>query len=121
MNEIESLEIKLANFLRRGVLTAGTLLLIGWIWKTKWQANPFSNFDSYDQISFLEIIRHHFYFSDWGALVCYLGLLILISLPFIRVFLTTVLFIKQKEYLLAGIAVLVLFGLALSIFLGIEL
>lgn len=121
MNEIESLELKIAKFLRGGVFTAGAVMFVGWIWKTKWSGNPFFTFEVYDRIPFKTMIQHHIYHKDWGTLVSYAGLLILISLPLIRVLLTAILFVRQKEYSLAGIALLVLSGLTASILLGIEL
>lgn len=121
MNDIASLELKIAKFLRGGVFLAGAVMFVGWIWKTKWSGNPFFNFEVYDRIPFKDMIQHHLYQGDWGTLVSYAGLLILISLPLIRVLLTAILFVKQKEYTLAGIALLVLSGLTASILLGIEL
>jgi uncharacterized membrane protein len=121
MNQIETLELKIAKFLRGGVFLAGAIMFVGWIWKTKWNGNPFFNFESYDRIPFTQMLQHHFYRGDWGTLVSYAGLLILISLPLIRVILTAILFVKQKEYALAGIALIVLSGLTASILLGIEL
>lgn len=121
MNEIESLELKISKFLRGGVFLAGAVMFVGWIWKLKWKGNPFFNFEVYDRIPFTDLIKQHIYLKDWGLLVSYAGLLILISLPLIRVLLTAILFIRQKEYMLAGIALIVLTGLSASLFLGIEL
>lgn len=121
MNEIETLELKIAKFLRGGVFLAGGVMLVGWLWKMKWTGNPFFNFQVYDQIPFTDMIKHNLYHKDWGMLISYAGLLILISLPVIRVLLTSILFLKQKEYTLAAIALVVLAGLTASMLLGIEL
>lgn len=120
-NEIESLELKIAKFLRGGVFLAGIVMLIGWVWKFKWSGNPFFNFETYDRIPLPDLIKQHIFLKDWALLVSYGGLLILISLPLIRVLLTGILFIKQKEYVLAGIAFTVLCGLTASMLLGIEI
>lgn len=121
MNEIESLELKIAKFLRGGVFLAGAVMFVGWCWKFKWAGNPFFNFEVYDRIPLTDLIKQHIYLKDWGLLVSYAGLLILISLPLIRVMLTAILFVKQKEYTLAAIAFIVLSGLTASMLLGIEL
>lgn len=121
MNDIESLELKISKFLRAGVYLAGAVMFVGWVWKFKWSGNPFFNFEVYDRIPFIDLIKQHIYLKDWGILVSYAGLLILISLPLIRVLLTGILFIRQKEYTLAGIAFIVLSGLTASMLLGIEI
>lgn len=121
MNQIETLELKIAKFLRGGVFLAGLVMFVGWIWKTKWKGNPFFVFETYDQIPLTDMLTHLYIRGDWGTLISYVGLVILISLPVIRVLLTAILFVKQKEYALAGIALIVLAGLSASMLLGIEL
>lgn len=120
MNDTHSLELKISKFLRFGVLLAGFLMLIGIIIRFKWHGDPFFNFQFYDQIPFQKILEHHLKFGHWGQLISYLGLIVLISLPVLRVLLTAILFIAQKDYLLAFIAIIVLVSLALSFTLGIE-
>ena len=121
MNELENLELKISKFLRAGVILAGVVMLVGWVWEIKLTGNPFFNFTQYDNLSLLKLLKFHFYHKDWGILISYAGLAILISLPLIRVFLTAIIFIKQKEFALAMIAGLVLLGLLVSMSLGIEL
>jgi uncharacterized membrane protein len=120
MNQIESLELKIAKFLRVGVIIAGVLMLIGWLIQVKFISNPFYVFDTYDQIPFVDLVRYHIYRKNYGVLLSYTGLIALISLPIIRVFLTAILFIKQQEFKLALIAMAVLIGLILSMALGIQ-
>lgn len=121
MNDIESLELKISKFLRAGVYLAGAIMFIGWVWKFQWNGNPFFNFEVYDRIPLTDLIKQHIYLKDWGILISYLGLMVLISLPLIRVFLTGILFFRQKEYTLAGIAFVVLSGLTASMLLGLEI
>ena len=121
MNNIESLELKIAKFLRFGVIVAGLIMFAGWMMQFKFNGDPFFNFQTYDHIPLQDLIGLHLHRKHWGALTSYLGLATLISLPIIRVFLTAILFVKQKEYLLGMIAVTVLLGLLLSMSLGIEL
>lgn len=121
MNEIESLERSIAKFLRYGVIVSGLIMLIGWIMQFELKGNPFYSYDVYDQISFLRLFEIHLRNEHWGILISYAGLLILISLPVIRVLLTAILFIKQREFILALIAFTVLAGLSFSMLLGIDL
>lgn len=121
MNDIESLELKIAKFLRYGVMLSGAIMLVGWLMQFKLQGNPFFNFETYDQLPLLDLLKLHIRNKDYGVLLSYAGLVSLISLPFIRVLLTAILFIKQKEFILALIAFVVLSGLILSMSLGIDL
>jgi uncharacterized membrane protein len=121
MNEIESLELKIAKFLRVGVIVAGIIMFAGWITQFQLTGNPFFNFETYDKIPLIELLQFHLYRKHWGVLLSYAGLFSLISLPLIRVLLTAILFLKQKEFILALIAFTVLIGLLISMSLGIEL
>lgn len=120
MNQIKNLELKISKFLRYGVIFSGIVILIGWIMMFK-SANSFYTFKFYDKLPLTEVIPFYIYRERWGILVAYVGLIILISLPIIRVLLTLVLFIKQKEYILSVVAGCVCLALILSLFLGIEL
>ncbi len=121
MNQLESLELKISKFLRIGVLVAGLFMLIGWISQSMSAPESLLALKTYHSSSLSETLANAWYSQAWGSLASYLGLAILISLPITRVFLTAVLFIKQKEYLLAGIAFFVLIALIASFSLGIEL
>ncbi len=120
MNQLENLEYKISKFLRYGVILAGLIIFIGWIMMFK-STNTFYTFKFYDKLPLTEIIPFYFYRERWGILIAYVGLVILISLPIIRVLLTLLLFVKQKEYVLAFVAACVSLALILSLFLGIEL
>jgi len=120
-DQLEALEIKTSKFLRAGVVVAGILIAIGWIGNWNSSTDPLFTFKTYDQISLFDILRLHIRNGDWSVLICYSGLATLISLPLIRVLLTMVLFIKQKEIILATISFAVLLGLLISMALGIDL
>lgn len=120
MNDLETLELRIARVLRIGVVFSGLLMLTGFIMQFRWSANTLFNFTTYDPISFVDLLEMNFKWKRIGPLVSYAGLIALISLPFIRVILTTYLFIRQKEYLLAVIAFTVLVGLLVSAALGIK-
>lgn len=117
---IEDLEYKIAKFLRYGVVLAGVVILSGWLTLFKF-SNTFYTFKFYDKLPLIDVIPFYIYRENWGVLLSYVGLIILISLPVIRVFLTAVLFIKQKEYTLAVIAIIVSISLIFNMLLGIEL
>ena len=121
MDKIETLELKISKFLRVGVLVAGVLMFIGWLVSFQWPGNPLANFETYSQLSLIFHLELAFMDGNWGLLLSYAGLVALISLPVLRVFLTMILFIKQKEFILGAVAALVLLGLFLSFTFGIEL
>lgn len=121
MNNIESLELKIANFLRFGVVIAGILMFVGWMAQFKISANPFFNFETYDHIPMKDLLSFHLKQKNWGMLISYMGLVALISLPVIRVILTAILFLRQKDFILALVAIVVLVGLIISMTLGIEI
>ena len=119
MDKIETLELKISKFLRFGVIISGIIIFAGWILNFKFSGNPFYTFDTYDQIPLRDLIEFHLKNGDWSYLISYLGLIVLIFIPMIRVMLTVFLFFKEKEYLLSLIGALVFLGLILSMSLGI--
>ena len=121
MDKLLSLELKIAKFLRAGVLVAGFLMLAGWLASFQWTGNPLAHFKTYSQLSMFLNFELAIMDGNWGLCLSYVGLIALISLPVLRVLLTMVLFIKQKEFILAGVAALVLLGLFVSFTFGIEL
>ncbi len=116
--ELENLELKISHFLRWGVLFSGLLMLIGWGSHLQFKVDPFLRFHHYQEVSLKQQLEMALSQSEWGTLLSYFGLFFLISLPVIRVFLTAVLFFKQKEKVLGSVAVVVLVALAVSFALG---
>jgi uncharacterized membrane protein len=114
------LELLIAKFLRYGVLLCGSLIFTGWIMNLKWDANPFYIYKDYDPIPFWDLITHYVRSKNYGGLISFAGLAGLVSLPVWRVFLTGVLFIKQKERGLAMIAFFVFTLLVISFLLGVN-
>ena len=121
MDELESLELKISKFLRLGVIVAGVFMFVGWMAQLAFQDHSIELLKTYHAISLEETLRIAIDKKQWSELIAYLGLAILIALPITRVFLTAFLFLKQKEYVLAGIASFVLIALIVSFTLGIEL
>lgn len=118
---IEELESRIAKFLRKGVVVAGVVIGIGWIISLTKMGDPFSGLQVYSKLSLMTQLELAFMDQDFGKMISYLGLVMLISLPLIRVVLTVYLFLKQKEFVMAGIGLAVLMGLLASFSLGIEL
>lgn len=115
------LELLIAKILRYGVLIAGFFIFIGWMSQIRLAGNPFLEFEHYRAEPLVALIPKLRSNSEWGLLTSYFGLILLIALPFLRVLMTAFLFVKQREYLLAGVAGLVMFGLLLSFSLGFKL
>lgn len=119
--ELHALELKISHFLRGGVLAAGVFLLIGWVWLLFKNGEIFKDLKEYHPQPFWESLQWNLIMNDRASFVLSLGLVILVSLPIIRVLMTGVLFIKQKDFKLAIMAFLVFAVLLSSFFLGIDL
>jgi uncharacterized membrane protein len=120
MNDIEKMELAIAKFLRIGVIIAGLVIAIGWLLTLKVAANPFIDLQQYSELPLIQSLKMQFLLQNWGMIISYLGLALLISLPVLRVLLSAFLLIMQKEYLLAIIAGIVIIGLMISFGLGIS-
>lgn len=117
-DSLYDLELFISKFLRMGVLIAGLLLLVGWLSKFQFDGNRLAEFEVYRHMSFAESFWHCWAEGQWGLVVSYIGLCVLICLPLIRVLLTAVLFFKHKEHIMASAAAIVFFALLLSFSLG---
>ena len=120
--ELETLELKIAKFLRFGVFSAGGLMVVGWgmMVLSRKNGDPFEAFRNYEPRSLLLQLQEVWANQNYATMLSYFGLFVLISLPVIRVALTAVLFIKQQEKILASIAFLVLLALFYSFTQGID-
>jgi uncharacterized membrane protein len=118
---LHKLELRISKLLRYGVMGAGTFLLIGWATMLDFSQNPLAEFHLYKNETFVQSLSGAWQNHHWGLLMAYAGLIFLISLPLLRVFLTAVLFVKQKERILAAVAFFVFVILIISFSLGIEL
>jgi uncharacterized membrane protein len=114
-------ELLIVRFLKWGVIISGFLMFVGLSKLIKFSGNPFFNFQTYDQIPLSELITYYTKIQDWGTLCSYVGLGLLILLPFIRVFITIFIFLKNREYVLSGIAFIVLIGLIFGLYLGFKI
>ncbi|KYG65126.1 hypothetical protein AZI87_11185 [Bdellovibrio bacteriovorus] len=118
---LNRLEYRISQLLRSGVLFAGIFLLVGWLWMWWKGEQSLSSFTEYQPTSLFENLQWALLMQDRAMLISYAGLIVLVSLPVLRVFLTGILFIKQKENKLALMAFTVFIILIGSFFLGIDL
>lgn len=118
---VPALEWAVARMLRIGVAIAGLLMLAGWMTFLDFSENPLTRFHEYQNIPLAVTLREAWAHGNGGLLTAYLGLALLVSLPVIRVLMTAVLFTKQRQKILAGIAYFVFAMLLASLVLGIEL
>lgn len=115
------LELFISKLLRIGVLIAGFFLLIGWMSQFQFIGNPLEKLEHYQQISFVDSFRQCWERQQWGLVMAYVGLCVLISLPIVRVFMTAFLFFRRREFLMASAATFVFIALLLSFLLGFEI
>lgn len=118
---ILQVEDKISFVLRRGVIWAGGLIGLGWLWSFSKNGSQLESFQVYDSMSLYDSLQWAVFFQDRGKLLAYMGLGVLILLPIVRVAMTFYLFTKSNEKILAVIALVVLVGLAWSVSLGMEL
>lgn len=114
------LELIISQVLRTGVHIAGSCLLVGWLWMW-YHGGDIYALRFYEEHSLLEAIQWALLMQNRGFFICMAGFAVLISLPLIRVFMTGILFLKQKEFLLSSLAFGVFLALILSFSLGLEL
>ena len=118
---LHDLELLINYFLRWGVSFAGLVLLWGWVWMLSKETQPLTTFTHYQPQPLLESLHWAVLTNDRPVLMCTLGLVILVTLPVLRVLLTAALFFKQKEIRLGTMAFAVFAILVASFLLGIEI
>lgn len=118
---LHRLELIISQLLRGGVLISGMLLFVGWIWMWTDGKDIGGNLSEYNPQAFTDTLQWGMIMQDRGLLISMLGLIFLVLLPVLRVFLTGVLFLWQKEFRLGIMAFVVFAILVGSFFLGIEI
>ena len=121
ISETHRLELIISKLLRVGVMTAGVCLLVGWVGMWLNNGSVLSRFQVYEAEPLLEKIQWALLMRDRSLMMALIGLIILVCLPLVRVLLTGILFIRQKDYRLAVMAFAVFATLVASFFLGIDL
>ena len=112
------LELKVAKFLRYGVILAGLLLGVGWLLDIDFNGNPFVHFKHYAPVPLVDGVYQAWLDRGWGLLFAYCGLIVLIALPVIRVAMTAIVFLKQRDFRMMGIAIFVWLSLLASLMLS---
>lgn len=120
-SRLEALELFIAKFLRYGVFAAGLVIFAGWMSQINFSRNIYKDFSIYQNMPVTDTVYFLVLQHNWGLLTAYLGLFLLIALPFLRVLLTAGIFIFEKDFLMALCAMLVLGGLILSFSLGFKI
>lgn len=113
------LELWVSQLLRSGVTVSGVLLFVGWLGMWSQGSSVAGRFNEYHSQSFLETIQWSLMTGDRSMLLAMAGLLILVSLPIVRVFLTAILFLLQRDFKMAAMAGSVFIALIASAFLGV--
>lgn len=120
-DSLHELEIIISQVLRGGVLFSGLFLLAGWLWMWFRDGDNLHSFTSYEPRPLLENVQWAMVMNDRALLLAQFGLVVLVCLPLVRVLLTAVLFLKQKDKGLAFMALAVFVTLVGSFLLGVEL
>lgn len=114
----KELELKISLLLRWGVVLSGLLLSAGWIGNLLEKGEQLHQFSIYKPQNLVESLHWIILTRDKASLFSYVGIFVLILLPLIRVLLTGVLFVRDKDYPLALFSFIVFGLLVLGIQLG---
>ncbi|WP_374033201.1 DUF1634 domain-containing protein [Bdellovibrio bacteriovorus] len=120
-DSLHDLELTISQILRGGVLFAGIFLLTGWVWMWLRDGDNLQSFTVYEPRPFVENIQWALVMNDRALLISQFGLAVLVCLPLVRVLMTAILFLKQKDKGLAVMALTVFVALVGSFLLGIDL
>lgn len=120
-DSLHDLELTISQILRGGVLFAGIFLLTGWVWMWLRDGDNLQSFRTYEPRPFVENIQWALVMNDRALLIAQFGLVVLVCLPLVRVLMTAILFLKQKDKGLALMALAVFVALVGSFLLGIDL
>ncbi|HEY8270641.1 MAG TPA: DUF1634 domain-containing protein [Pseudobdellovibrionaceae bacterium] len=114
-----NLELRISKLLHWGVSCAEALMLLGWITFFDFSENPLLKFQDYKEESLQKSLQSALQDHHWGLLLAYAGLVLLISLPILRVLMTGIFFAKQRNQILALASFFVFVILLFSFTLGI--
>lgn len=119
---MEDLEYRISLFLRRGVIFSACLLAVGLLGQLAFsvQNKSLLMYENFEVIPFSIRVQEALMEKNWFSLFSCAGLVVLISLPMIRVALTGILFWKNKERAMSFMALIVFLILILSLCLGMD-
>lgn len=96
-------------------------MFIGWMSFLDFSQNPFAALVEYQiNTPLMKTLAVALDRQQWGLLMSYVGLALLVTLPVCRVLMTTILFIKHKEKVLAFAAAFVFTILLINFAIGLE-
>nr|BFD67050.1 hypothetical protein HAGR004_20720 [Bdellovibrio sp. HAGR004] len=120
-DSLHELELIISQILRGGVLFSGLFLLLGWVWMWFRDGDNLRTFTTYEPRPLVESIHWALVTNDRALVISLFGLVALVCLPLVRVLMTGILFVKQKDRGLAIMAFAVFLALVGSFLLGIEI
>lgn len=121
MMDERKIDNTISKLLHNGIIFSGLSILLGWVLSFNESANQLANLQNYQKRNLFLTLEMEVLAGNWALLVCYAGLFALICLPVLRVFVSMILLLKQKEKGMALISSLVLLGLLMSFTFGIEI
>jgi uncharacterized membrane protein len=115
----KDIERHISTLLQRGALLSGLLLSVGWISNYLDKGDQLHEFTSYKIQKLPETLHWIVLAQDKASMFSYLGVVALLLIPLIRVLLSSILFFRKKEYILAVVSMTVFCLLILSFQLGL--
>lgn len=113
MKEKKTIERKISIAMRIGVSIAALFMIIGFLLLLVTNNN---SINTYNSIDFIELIKNLTNFNPYSFMM--LGIFLLILTPVLRVLLSIILFIKEKDKLYTLITFFVLLILIISFIVG---
>lgn len=113
------LELWISYFLRGGVLFAGALVALGFGMMLIQGGVSLEVYQVYEEQSFFEMLHWAFLLQQTGVLMVALGLVVLVSLPVLRVLLTGILLLVNREWIVGSVSIFVFMALLLSFAMGL--
>jgi uncharacterized membrane protein len=112
----EAIEKGIGRLLTWGVRIATVALGLAWAIQILSNATPWETFANYEPAPWTFERVSQAGLADGLA---YFGLIVLVSVPFLRVLYGVLAFLKQGEWILSSLSALVFLGLATGLFLGL--
>ena len=113
MKEKKTIERKISIVMRIGVSIAALFMIIGFLLLL---IEDINSINTYNSIDFIELIKNLTNFNPYSFMM--LGIFLLILTPVLRVLLSIILFIKEKDKLYTLITFFVLIILIISFIVG---
>jgi hypothetical protein len=109
----------LATFLTLGSFISGSILLVGFFLGFDLNSDPFMFFETHDPLTLRDLVNVYLRTKNYSSLVMMSGILLIILLPFFRVFILLFQFLFNKEYILSLSCLFIGICLLISFYLGL--